>query len=115
MRIQDLIFVGLNARIAALDRSGGEIVWEWQSPKPRSGYVTILVDRDLLVAGVNGYTYGLDPKTGDQIWFNKLKGYGVGVTSIATINGSISSSVVLQAAAADDAAAAATASASPPA
>ena len=69
------------------------------------------MDRNLVIAGVNGYIYGLDPKTGDQLWFNKLKGYGVGVTSLATLSGSTSQPVVLQAAAADEAAVAASAAA----
>ncbi len=111
MRIQDLVFVGLNGRVAALDVATGEIVWEWQAPKG-GGYVNLLVDRNLLVAAVNGYIYGLDPKNGDQLWFNKLKGYGVGVTSIATLGGATSQPVVLQGAAADAAAAAAAAASS---
>jgi len=110
MRIQDLVFVGLNGRVAALETSTGETVWEWRSSKG-GGYVNLLVDRNLVIAGVNGYIYGLDPKTGDQLWFNELKGYGVGVTSLATLSGSTSQPVVLQAAAADEAAVAASAAA----
>jgi outer membrane protein assembly factor BamB len=111
MRIQDMIFVGLNGRVAALDITTGEILWEWRSPKG-GGYVNLLLDRKTLIAGVNGYIYGLDAKTGEQLWFNKLKGYGVGVTSLATASGSTSQPVVLEAAAADAAAAAAAAAAS---
>src|SRR5436190_9227498 len=110
MRIQDLVFVGLNGRVAALETSTGETLWEFRSPKG-GGYVNLLVDRNLVIAGVNGYMYGLDPKTGDQLWFNELKGYGVGVTSLATLSGSTSQPVVLQAAAADDASAGAAAGA----
>ncbi len=113
MRIQDLIFVGLHGKVAALDRSTGEIIWEWRSPKPRVGYVNLLVDRNLLIASVNGYMYGLDAKTGEQLWFNELKGYGVGVASIASLGSSTSQPVVLQAAAANAAAAAAAAGSVP--
>src|SRR5258708_26233771 len=105
MKNQELIFDGRNGRVEALDRSKGEIIGEWHSPKPGSGYVTLLVDGNLLVASVSGYTYGLDAKTGEQLWFNELKGYGVGVASIATLGGSTSQPVVLQAAAANAAAA----------
>jgi len=111
MRIQDLVFIGLNGRVAALDGATGEIVWEWQAPKG-GGYVNLLVDDKLLIAAVMGYVYGLDPKSGDQLWFNEFKGYGVGVTSIATLGNSTSQLVVLQAAAADAAAAAAAAASS---
>jgi outer membrane protein assembly factor BamB len=107
MRVQDLVFVGVNGRVAALESSTGEMVWEWRSPK--GGYVNLLVERNIVIAGVNGYIYGLDPRNGDQLWFNELKGYGLGVTSLATVGGSTSQAVVLEAAAADEAAAAASA------
>jgi len=110
MIIQDLVLVERNGRVAAMETSTGETLWEFRSPKG-GGYVNLLVDRNLVIAGVNGYIYGLDPKTGDQLWFNELKGYGVGVTSLATLSGSSSQPVVLQAAAADEAAAAASAAA----
>jgi hypothetical protein len=110
MRNQDLVFVGLNGRVAALQISSGETIWEWRSPKG-AGYVNLLVDRNLVLAAVNGYVYGLDPKTGDQLWFNELKGYGLGVTSLATLGSSTSQPVVLQAVASDEAAAAASAGA----
>jgi len=110
MRVQELVFVGLNGRVAALESSTGELVWEWRSPK--SGYVNLLVERNIVIAGVNGYIYGLDPRNGEQLWFNELKGYGLGVTSLATLSGSTSQAVVLQAVAADEAASAAATSAS---
>jgi hypothetical protein len=87
MTIEDLLFVGLNSRVAALERVTGRIVWEWRCPKPRSGgVVSLLVDQELLIASVSGYTYGLDPMTGTQLWFNELKGFGTGVAAMATIN-----------------------------
>ena len=63
------------------------------------------MDGNVLIAGTNGYIYGLDAKTGQQLWFNELKGYGLGVTSLATLGGATSQPVVLQAADADAAAA----------
>ncbi len=111
MKVQDMVFIGLNGRVAALERETGETVWEWRSPKPRSGYVNLLVDRKMLIAAVNGYVYCLDARSGEQLWFNELKGYGRGVTSIATVEGSTSQPVVLEAAAADAKAAAGAAAA----
>lgn len=111
MKVQDLVFVGVNGRVAALEISTGEMVWEWRAAKG-AGYVNLLVDRNLVIAAVNGYVYGLDPRSGDELWFNELKGYGLGVTSLATHGASTSQPVVLQAAAADEAAAAATAASS---
>ena len=82
----EMVFVGFNGNAAALDRRSGEILWRWSAPKG-SGYVSLLLDGDSLLAAVNGYTYCLDPRTGQQLWFNPMKGFGYGVTSIATATG----------------------------
>ena len=81
--IDDLLFIGFNSRIAALDPRDGDIVWQWKALKG-SGFVTILVDRQTLYASVNGYTYAIDPQDGTELWMNPMKGFGFGVTSLAT-------------------------------
>jgi len=84
--LNSFVFVGLNARVAALDRNTGETVWQWRAPKPRSGYVSLLLLNDRqLIASVEGYTYCLDPRTGEQRWVNELAGFGTGVTSIVAL------------------------------
>ena len=85
--VADLVFVGFNSRIVALDRYTGDVVWDWKSPKG-SGFVSLLLDGDRLIASVNGYMYCLDPLYGQFVWENPLKGLGTGVTSLATIRGS---------------------------
>ena len=111
MDVNALVFVGFNSRIAALDRERGEIVWQWKSPKG-SGYVSLLLlDAEHLIASVCGYTYCLDPRTGAEVWFNELPGFGTGVTSIAALGAHDPHAHLLAAAAADAAAAAASASA----
>lgn len=94
-----LVFVGFNSRVAAVDRDSGTTLWTWKSPKG-SGYVTILIDGDRLIVSVQGYTYCLDPVTGEQRWFNELEGMGVGVASLASVRGG-SVGVSAQAAATD--------------
>ncbi len=86
MRNTEMVFVGFNGKAAALDRVSGEILWQWSAPKG-AGYVSLLLDGDSLLAAVNGYTYCLDPRSGQQLWFNPMKGFGFGVTSIATATG----------------------------
>jgi outer membrane protein assembly factor BamB len=93
-----LIFVGFNSRVVALHRDTGELVWQWKSPKG-SGYVTLLLDGDRLIVSVVGYTYCLDPATGNEVWSNALPGFGTGVASLASVRGF--SQPVLDAAAAD--------------
>lgn len=88
--MRDLLFVGFNSYVVALNARTGEIVWEWKSPSGR-GYVTVLADADRLFASVEGYTYCLDANTGQERWYNRLSGFGVGVASLATSQGSTAS------------------------
>ena len=85
--LQDLVFLGFNSRVAALDRESGAIVWRWKSPKGTSNFVAVLLDGDRLVVSVQGYTYCLDPLTGEQLWGNPLRGFGYGIPCLASIYG----------------------------
>ncbi|MEX2558630.1 MAG: PQQ-binding-like beta-propeller repeat protein [Pirellulales bacterium] len=84
LKPDDLVFVGFNSRVAALDRTSGEKIWDWTSPEG-SGFVALILDGDRLIASVNGYTYCLDPVTGVEIWRNPLKGMGTGVSCLASV------------------------------
>jgi len=94
---ESYIFVGFNRRVAALDRRSGEVVWEWRAPKGH-GYVSLLLDGVLLFAAVQGYIYCLDPRTGEQLWLNPMRGFGHGVTCIATAGGHTDHGILQQAA-----------------
>src|SRR6266480_2873444 len=105
MSIDQLIFIGLNGYAVALNRVTGEIVWS--NDQMKSGYVTLLLDFDRLIVSTNGYIYCLDPLTGNIQWHNPLKGYGAGApTSLVSVRGQTSQTVIEQAAAAAAAAAA---------
>lgn len=86
VELGQLVFVGFNSRVVALDRDGGQIVWKWKSRKG-SGYTTVLLDDDRLIVSVVGYTYCLDARTGKELWFNRLEGMGSGVASLASLRG----------------------------
>ncbi|MEE8451072.1 MAG: PQQ-binding-like beta-propeller repeat protein [Thermoguttaceae bacterium] len=108
--LDDIVFVGLNSRVAALDANTGTIVWDWRAPTG-SGYVSLLLlDGNRLIASVSGYTYCLDPGTGRQHWFNELTGFGTGVVSIVAVDKCNPHDPVVAAAASDAADAAAAAS-----
>jgi outer membrane protein assembly factor BamB len=93
MRIDQLVFVGLNGYALALDRDSGEIVWS--NNQMHSGYVTLLLDGDRLIVSTSGYIYCLDPLTGEILWHNPLRGYGMGApTSLTSVRGQ-SSQVLL--------------------
>jgi outer membrane protein assembly factor BamB len=99
MTIDQLILVGLNGYALALDRDNGEIVWS--NNEMKSGYVSLLLDGDRLIVSTNGYIFCLDPLTGRILWNNPLRGYGVGApTSLLSVRGQSSQTVIQQAAAA---------------
>ena len=83
--VADVLFVAFNGRIAAVHRDTGELLWSWKAPHG-SGFVAVLVDGDQLFASVQGYTWCLDPLTGDVVWENLLSGFGFGIPCLATAN-----------------------------
>jgi outer membrane protein assembly factor BamB len=97
MRIDQLIFVGLRGYVIALDRDTGELVWN--NSELNSGYTTLLLDGDRLIVSINGYVYCLDPLTGRLVWSNPLRGYGLGVTHLASVRGRSDPTIIQQAAA----------------
>jgi outer membrane protein assembly factor BamB len=86
LSLMELVFVGFNRRVVALNRDTGALVWTWKAPNG-TGFPAILLDGDRLVVSVNGYTYCLDPITGEQYWENTLPGLGMGTACIASIYG----------------------------
>jgi outer membrane protein assembly factor BamB len=94
-KLHDLVFVGFNKQVIALDRYTGEKKWEWKSPKG-SGYPSILLDGDRLIVSVDGYTFCLEPTSGALVWENELKGHGTGITCLVSTRGSSSGAVVAQ-------------------
>ncbi|MCX7421248.1 MAG: PQQ-binding-like beta-propeller repeat protein [Planctomycetia bacterium] len=98
MSIEDLLFVGFNGVVVALEKQSGERVWTWECPKPSSRQmVAILVEEDCVFASSGGYTYCLEGLTGQQLWYNPLKGLGSGVPCLATAVSGLSPSFLLHA------------------
>jgi len=96
MRIDQLIFVGLNGYAHALDRDTGEIVWT--NGEMKGGFVTLLLDGDRLIVSTNGYMYCLDPLTGQIQWHNPLTGFGMGAASLTSVRGQNLQSIAAMAA-----------------
>lgn len=95
MTIDQLIFVGLNGYAVAVHRDSGKIIWS--NDKMHSGYVTFLLDGDRLIVSSNGYLYCLDPLTGQILWHDPMKGYGIGTpTSLASVRGASNQVIIHQ-------------------
>jgi outer membrane protein assembly factor BamB len=94
-KLNDLVYVGFNRNIMALDRYTGELSWSWKSPKG-SGYPALILDEDRLIVSVSGYTYCLEPTTGAIVWENELKGFGTGISSLVSVRGGSSGGYAAQ-------------------
>ncbi len=80
MRIHDLMFVGIKGSVLALYRSSGQIVW---SAKVGTDFVNVVVEGEMVYASSQGEVVCLDPFNGQELWRNQLKGYGLGLATIA--------------------------------
>ena len=79
---QVLIFVGIKDSVLALDeRTGAEV---WRAELRESGYVSVFWDGESLFAANSGEVWRLDPRSGQLIWHNELKGLGRGLVSLAS-------------------------------
>jgi outer membrane protein assembly factor BamB len=84
----DLLFVGFNGRVIALDRADGSVVWKWKPSQKGLGdnTLTLLPDGERLFATIMGYTWALDPVDGRELWYQPLKGEGQGIATLATFS-----------------------------
>lgn len=82
-KVADMLFVGFNSRVVALDKHSGRKIWAWKSKQQFTGYIGLLLDVERLYVSVDGYTTCLDALTGKERWHNPLKGLGVGVPCLA--------------------------------
>ncbi len=89
MKTSDLVFVGIKGSVVALDRTSGQQVWV--THLKGSDFVNVVVQNDTVLATCYGELFCLDPLTGTGLWQNPLKGFGIGLATIATA-GSLGSS-----------------------
>jgi outer membrane protein assembly factor BamB len=92
-----LVYVGVKHQVLAFDRKSGAAVWATSLPakyKSSGGFVHVVRDAAGLFATCAGELFALDPKSGELLWHEPLKGLGTGLVSLATdLGGSTSLSV----------------------
>jgi outer membrane protein assembly factor BamB len=77
-----LLYIGVYNSVLALDtRDGTEV---WRAKIGGMSFVNVLWDGEELYASSKGECFRLDPKTGDVLWHNRLKGLGHGVITMVT-------------------------------
>jgi outer membrane protein assembly factor BamB len=77
----NLLFVGINGNVLAIDHASGEEVWR---VKLKGDFVNLSFEGDSLFAAAQGELYCLDPSTGHIRWNNPLKGLGWGIVTFGT-------------------------------
>ncbi len=82
------LYLGVKGSVMALDAATRTQLWVTHLKS--SGFVHIVLEGDNLYAATYGEVFCLDPQTGAKRWHNPLKGYGLGLVSIATENTPIS-------------------------
>jgi outer membrane protein assembly factor BamB len=104
---RSLVYVGINGRVVAVDKADGVVAWSVELRRG-SSFVPIVVEDDCVFAVSGGEITCLDGATGELVWHNPLKGFGMGYAMIAgAANPGVAAVAAIQAAAAAGAAAAA--------
>ncbi len=82
MKPSDWIFVGIKGSVVALNRASGQQVWT--THLKGADFVNVVLQDGAILASCYGEIFCLDPLTGQARWHNPLKGFGMGLASIAT-------------------------------
>ena len=82
MKTSDLVFIGIKGSVVALNRASGEQVWA--AHLKGSDFVNVVMQEGRIFATAYGEIFCLDPLTGNTLWHNRLKGFGMGLATIAT-------------------------------
>jgi len=103
-----LVYVGIKNHVVAFDRKNGQEVWRTPLPakyKSSASFVNVVRDADGLFATCGGEVFALDPRNGNLLWHDLLKGLGTGLVTLATDLGAATQATVLNASAQQQAAA----------
>jgi outer membrane protein assembly factor BamB len=82
MKTLDLIFIGIKGSVIAVNRATGQQVWA--THLKGSDFVNVVLEDDQVLASCCGEIFCLEATTGNARWHNPLKGFGVGLATIAT-------------------------------
>jgi outer membrane protein assembly factor BamB len=75
------IYLGVKGSVVAMNSATGEIVWS--TSLKAAEFVNVILDGNDLFATTRGEIFCLDPQGGGIRWHNPLKGYGLGLITIA--------------------------------
>lgn len=81
MTSADLVFIGIKGSVIALARATGQQVWA--THLKGSDFVNVVLQNGAILATCCGEIFCLDPLKGEGLWHNPLKGFGMGLATIA--------------------------------
>jgi outer membrane protein assembly factor BamB len=81
MKTAPFVFIGIKGSVVALNRATGQQVWA--THLKGSDFVNVALQDGAVIASCYGEIFCLDPLTGNAMWHNPLKGFGVGLATIA--------------------------------
>ena len=93
MRTSDLVFVGIRGSVVALNRATGQ--QEWATHLKGWSFVNVVLQNEMVLATCQGEVFCLDPFSGNALWHNSLKGFGTGLSTIATDSNQASTSAAV--------------------
>lgn len=93
-----LLFIGIYNSVLALDAHDGVEIWRARVGAGLHAFVNVFWDGEALFASSKGEVFRLDPRTGEILWHNKLKGLGTGFVTFATTRAPSTSSAAIAAA-----------------
>jgi len=76
-----MIYLGVKGSVVAVNSTTGQLVWE--TSLKGADFVNVIIDGNNLFATTRGEIFCLDPQGGGIRWHNPLKGYGLGLVTIA--------------------------------
>ena len=82
MKSSELVFIGIKGSVGALNRATGQQVWA--ARLKGSDFVNVVLQDGAVLASCYGEIFCLDPLAGTRMWHNPLKGFGLGLATIAT-------------------------------
>jgi outer membrane protein assembly factor BamB len=90
MKQKQVFFIYSNGRVAAINKTNGEIIWEVKLKayvKSSIAYAvgSIQVEGDKLYVAVSGIMVCLKAKDGSLVWKNELKGWGYNFVSFCNV------------------------------
>jgi outer membrane protein assembly factor BamB len=76
-----IIYLGVKGSVVAINSATGQPVWTTQLKGVE--FVNVVLDGNNLFATTRGEIFCLEPQSGGIRWHNPLKGYGLGLITIA--------------------------------